>query len=133
MQNSQKLKASKVNEANFMKNSSNNSLRLKRKRRVRAKISGSEKRPRLSVFKSLSGIYVQVINDSKGKTLASASLGEIKKAKNDAMGAKEVGKLIAKKCEAKKIKEIVFDRSGYQFHGKVKALAEGAREGGLQF
>lgn len=115
-----------------MKNS-NNTSRLRRKKRVRAKISGSTERPRLAVYKSLKSMYVQVIDDVKGKTLASASLAEIKKAKNDVSGAKEVGKLVAKKCEAKKIKEVIFDRAGYQYHGKVKALAEGAREGGLKF
>ncbi|HAR99956.1 MAG TPA: 50S ribosomal protein L18 [Candidatus Moranbacteria bacterium] len=112
---------------------SSNSGRLQRKRRVRAKISGSASRPRLAVFKSLKGIYVQVIDDTVGKTLASANLAEIKKAANTIEGAKEVGKLIAKKCVALKIESVTFDRAGYQYHGKVKSLADGAREGGLQF
>jgi large subunit ribosomal protein L18 len=116
-----------------MKKSNNNAGRLQRKKRVRAKVSGSAERPRLAVYKSLRGIYVQVIDDAKGKTLASANLVEIKKAKNTVDGAKEVGKLIAKKCEALKITAVVYDRAGYKYHGKVRALAEGAREGGLQF
>ncbi len=116
-----------------MKKPSNNSSRLQRKRRVRAKISGSAERPRLSVFKSLKSIYAQAIDDTTGKTLASAKLSEIKKSSNTIEGAKEVGKLIAEKCLALKIETVTFDRSGYQYHGRVKALAEGAREGGLKF
>jgi large subunit ribosomal protein L18 len=116
-----------------MKKPSNNSNRLQRKRRVRAKISGSAERPRLSVFKSLKSIYAQVINDVSGKTLASARLSEIKKTTNTIEGAKEVGKLIAEKCLVLKIETVTFDRSGYQYHGRVKALADGAREGGLKF
>ncbi len=118
---------------NIMKKPSNNSSRLQRKRRVRAKISGSSERPRLSVFKSLKSIYAQAIDDTTGKTLASAKLSEIKKSANTIEGAKEVGKLIAEKCLALKIETVTFDRSGYQYHGRVKALAEGAREGGLKF
>lgn len=116
-----------------MKKVSSNLGRIQRKRRVRAKISGSENRPRLAVFKSLKSIYAQVIDDNAGKTLASAKLAEIKGAKNTIEGAKEVGKLVAKKCEALKIFAVTYDRAGYQYHGKVKALAEGAREGGLKF
>lgn len=111
----------------------NNTGRLQRKRRIRAKVTGSASRPRLAVYKSLRGIYAQIIDDSVGKTLASANTGEIKKAANTVEGAKEVGKLIAKKCAEAKITNIVFDRAGYKYHGKVKALAEGAREGGLKF
>ena len=110
-----------------------NSNRVQRKRRIRAKVSGTMERPRLTVFKSLKGIYAQVIDDESGKTLASARLAEIKKAKNTAEGALEVGKLIAKKCAEAKISSVVFDRAGYQYHGKIKAIADGAREGGLQF
>lgn len=112
---------------------SKNDSRLKRKKRVRAKVSGDAQRPRLAVFKSLRGIYVQIIDDNAGKTLAAARLAEIKSAKNTVEGAKEVGKLIAKKCKNAKIEEVVFDRAGYKYHGKVKALAEGAREEGLRF
>lgn len=116
-----------------MKKVSKNELRLKRNRRVRAKISGSAERPRLCVFKSLTSISAQVIDDTKGVTLVAAALSEIAKAKNTIEGAQEVGKLIAKKCKEAKITTVVFDRSGYRFHGKVKALADGARDGGLQF
>ena len=116
-----------------MKKTSNNSNRIQRKRRVRAKISGSAEKPRLAVFKSLKSIYVQAIDDTTGKTLASAKLSEIKKAANTIEGAKAVGKLIAEKCVALKITVATYDRAGYRYHGKVKALAEGAREGGLVF
>lgn len=85
------------------------------------------------MFRSNKSIYVQIIDDVKRKTLVAAKMAEIKKAKNDVGGAKELGKLIAKKCQEAKISEIVFDRGGYKYHGKVKALAEGAREGGLKF
>ena len=112
---------------------SRNNLRLHRKRRIEAKIRGTAKRPRLSVFRSLKSLYAQVIDDENGKTLVSAGLPEIKKAKDDIAGAKEIGKLVAKKCSEKKISEVVFDRSGYKYHGKVKAVADGAREGGLKF
>jgi large subunit ribosomal protein L18 len=115
---------------------SRNKLRIRRKRRVRAKIFGTAKRPRLSVFRSLKNIYVQVIDDSKCKTLAAANLKEIsakaKKASN-LEKAKELGKLITQKCAKLKISEVVFDRGGYKYHGKLKALAEGAREEGLKF
>jgi large subunit ribosomal protein L18 len=112
---------------------SRNNLRLHRKRRIEAKIRGKAQRPRLSIFRSLKSLYAQVINDESGKTLVAAGLSEIKKTKNDIAGAKEIGKLIAKKCLEKKIVEVVFDRSGYKYHGKVKAVADGAREGGLKF
>jgi large subunit ribosomal protein L18 len=112
---------------------SNNTTRLRRKKRIRAKISGSAECPRLTIYKSLRGIYAQVIDDSQGKTLAFVRLAEIKKAKNNAEGAKELGKLIAKKCAELKITTVKYDRSGYKYHGKAKALAEGAREGGLKF
>lgn len=116
-----------------MNTTSKNNSRLKRKRRVRAKVFGSAQRPRLTVFKSLKEMYCQVIDDAQGKTLVAANIKEITKAKNTVEGAKELGKLIAKKCKEAKIATVVFDRSGYQYHGKVKALAEGAREGGLMF
>lgn len=117
-----------------MKKNSNNCGRIQRKRRIRAKIVGSENRPRMSVYKSLKSIYVQIIDDSKGKTLASAKSSDIKKDfDNNVDTAKLVGKLIAEKCLKVKIENIVFDRSGYKYHGKIKALAEGAREGGLKF
>jgi large subunit ribosomal protein L18 len=111
---------------------SQNNLRLHRKRRVRAKISGTASMPRLSVFRSLLSMKAQVIDDTKGVTLAAADT-KTAKVKNDVAGAKAVGMLIAKKCAEQKISRVVFDRAGYRYHGKVKALAEGAREGGLVF
>jgi large subunit ribosomal protein L18 len=115
------------------KKSIKNNNRLRRKKRVRAKISGTAECPRLAVYKSLRGIYAQVVDDVKNRTLASANTAEIKKAKNDILGAKEVGKLISEKCAKLKIESVVFDRAGYKYHGKVKALADGAREKGLKF
>ncbi len=108
--------------------------KLRRARRVRAKILGTAKRPRLSVFRSLKHIYGQLLDDTKGTTLLSASSLELKKPKLKGKElAREVGKSLAKKAELKKIKEVVFDRGGYKFHGQVKALADGAKEGGLKF
>jgi len=105
-----------------------------RKRRVRAKIIGSAARPRLSVFRSNTHIYGQIINDEEGKTLISFSDIKIKKEKmTKTQIAGTVGEEIAKKALAKKIKTIVFDRNGFMYHGRVKALAEGARKGGLEF
>jgi large subunit ribosomal protein L18 len=106
-----------------------------RKRRVRAKIVGTEKRPRLSVFRSNTHIYGQIINDEKGETLLSFSDIKIKKEAKmtKTMIAGQVGEGIAKKALAKKIKTVVFDRNGFMYHGRVKALAEGARKGGLVF
>jgi large subunit ribosomal protein L18 len=106
-------------------------LREKRKRRIRAKIVGTDKRPRLCVFISLKDIYVQAIDDKAGKTIISADLKEAK-AKNNIEGSGKLGKLIAKKCMEKKISEVVFDRGGRKYHGKIKSLADGAREGGLK-
>lgn len=104
--------------------------RNRRHKRVRAKIFGTARRPRLCVFKSNQHIYAQLIDDEKGKTLVAASDLEIKKS---AEKTKELGKLIAEKAKVKKIEKVVFDRGGYKYHGRVKALAEGAREGGLNF
>jgi large subunit ribosomal protein L18 len=108
-----------------------NKSRLHRKKRIRAKISGTAKRPRLSVFRSLTSLKAQAINDEKGITLVFSDTKKIK-AKNSIEGAKKLGKEIAKISLEKGIKEMVFDRSGYKFHGKIKALADGAREGGLK-
>lgn len=105
-------------------------------RRLRAKIKGTAVRPRLSVFKSNQHIYAQLIEDEKGKTLAWANDLEIKDSKKKIKKtelAKKVGLMIAKKGLDKKIKKVVFDRSGYKYHGRIKAVAEGAREGGLEF
>lgn len=106
--------------------------RLMRKKRIRAKISGTAKKPRLCVYRSLKSIYAQVIDDVKGKTLISSNIDE-SKSKNNIEGAEKLGKMIAKKCKESKISEVVFDRGGYKYHGKVKAFADGAREGGLKF
>ena len=108
------------------------SQRIKRHKRVRAKISGTPERPRLNVFRSETNIYAQVIDDVSGKTLVSASSLEkgfsCEGTKSDV--AKKVGALVAERAKAKGIDVVVFDRGGYVYHGRVKALAEGAREGG---
>ena len=112
-----------------------NKKRLIRHKRVRAKISGTAERPRLNVFRSLSNIYAQIIDDTTGKTLVSASTVEKGFEGNggNKEAAKKVGAMIAERAKAKGITEVVFDRGGYVYHGRVKELAEGAREGGLQF
>jgi len=108
--------------------------RLRRHKRIRAKIIGSSLRPRLCVFRSAQHIYAQLIDDDKGKTLVGASDRDLKgKKEKKTNKAMEVGKLIAKKALEKKIEKVVFDRGGYQYQGRIKALAEGAREGGLKF
>lgn len=107
--------------------------RFERKRRVRAKVSGTASRPRLSVFRSLRGIFVQAIDDQAGQTIAQANLFEVEKnSKNTIVSAVAVGKLLAKRLVALNIKEAVFDRSGYKYHGKIKAVADAVREGGIQ-
>ena len=111
-------------------------LRLRRKAHIRKKVEGSQERPRLSVYRSLSHIYAQVIDDVSGKTLAAASTlsPELKDGKGKKKDlAKEVGKLVAKKCQEKQIAAVVFDRNGFMYHGRIAAVAEGAREGGLKF
>jgi large subunit ribosomal protein L18 len=107
--------------------------RTRRHKRVRSKISGTALIPRLNIFRSNKGLFVQLINDELGITLVSASEKEIKDKKTKTEDASEVGKLIAKKAQKKKIEKAVFDRGGYRYHGRVKAIAEGAREGGLVF
>jgi large subunit ribosomal protein L18 len=112
--------------------------REKRRRRVRKKVSGTGSRPRLNVFRSLNHIYAQIVDDEKGITLATASSLEPEvKSKLDSYGnvvaALAVGELIAKKALEKGINTVVFDRAGYLYHGRVKALAEAARKGGLEF
>ena len=109
--------------------------RTRRHIRVRRKISGTAKRPRLCVYRSNTNLYVQVIDDVAGKTLASASTldKEIKTKHANKQAAKEVGELIAKRANEKNIDNVVFDRGGYIYHGVVKELAEAAREGGLKF
>ncbi len=112
---------------------SRNQIRIHRKRRVRARISGTTSKPRLSVFKSLTMLSSQIIDDTEGKTLVSADTRELKKKKFDLETATELGKLIATKAKKAKVEKVVFDRSGYLYHGKIKAFAEGAREEGLKF
>jgi len=108
--------------------------RNKIRRRIRSKISGVSSKPRLSVFRSNKAIYAQLIDDLNGLTLASASSTELKDVKGTKLElSSSVGKLIAEKAIAKGITTIVFDRSGYLYHGRIKALAEGARESGLKF
>jgi len=117
-----------------MKKETKKERRYKRHKRVRAKIFGTARRPRLCIFRSGKHIYAQIIDDEKNKTLVAASDLETKKSKKLKVDkAKEVGKAIAKKALAKKIEKVVFDRGGYKYHGRVKALAEGAREEGLKF
>ena len=107
--------------------------RLRIKRGIRNKISGTASRPRLSVFKSNKGIYAQLIDDTSGHTLTAANTIEIGKSVLNMEVSKEVGKKLAEKASANGIESVVFDRGGYPYHGNVKALAEGAREGGLKF
>jgi large subunit ribosomal protein L18 len=108
-------------------------LRTLRRGRVRAKVSGSQSRPRLSVFRSTNHIYAQLIDDEAGKTLAAASSKEVKTKGKKADLAAEVGKLAAQKAKAAGITEVVFDRGGNRYHGRIKSLAEAAREAGLKF
>jgi len=122
----------------MIKKSNSNKVRLKRHFRVRNKVSGTTERPRLCVFRSNSNIYAQVIDDNKGNTLVAAStLDAAIKGKvaynGNKEAAKEVGKLIAERAIEKGIKTVVFDRGGYIYHGRIKELADGAREAGLEF
>lgn len=115
-----------------------NEARQRRHERVRKHVAGTTERPRLNVFRSLKQIYVQIIDDSQGHTLVAAStqdpeLRERLKGLNKTEQAKLVGNLVAQRALAKGIKQVVFDRGGYLYHGRVKALAEASREGGLQF
>lgn len=111
--------------------------RLYRQQRIRKKIAGAAERPRLSIFRSVNHLYAQLINDQDGKTLVSVSTISKdftnKKNAGNVAGAKELGKLIAQKALGQKIEQVVFDRGGFLYHGRVKAFAEGAREGGLKF
>jgi large subunit ribosomal protein L18 len=111
--------------------------RLKRKARIRRKMSGTQQRPRLSVYKSLKHIYAQVVDDSSSRTLAFAS-SLSKELKGNDEGDKKasalrVGKLIAEKCKAANVEAVVFDRNGFPYHGRIAAVAEGARKAGLKF
>ena len=111
------------------------SQRIKRHKRVRAKISGTPERPRLNVFRSNANIFAQIIDDVNGVTMVSASTldKEFEGATGNCEAAKKVGTMLAERAKAKGISVVVFDRGGYVYHGRVKALAEGAREGGLHF
>ena len=120
------------------KNKSRSAARVRRHRRVRKHISGTPERPRLNVFRSLNSIYAQVIDDQSGQTLVSAStidseLRSKMKGMTKTEQAKEVGLAVAERAKKQGIEIIVFDRGGYRYIGRIKALAEGAREGGLQF
>ena len=118
----------------MIKKESKNVQRLMRHKRVRKNISGTNEMPRLNVFRSNSQIYAQIINDETGTTLASSSSVQLKiKNGGNIEGAKLVGADIAKKAKEAKISKVVFDRGGYQYHGRVEALADAARENGLEF
>jgi len=107
--------------------------RKRRHKRLRKKIIGTKERPRLSVYRSLKHIYVQLIDDEVGHTLVAASTIGITNSGTKAEKSKAGGRVLAKKALSKSIKEVVFDRGGYKYHGRVKALADGAKEGGLKF
>jgi large subunit ribosomal protein L18 len=118
-----------------MARDSKNDIRLRIHKRIRSRVNGTPERPRLAVFRSVKHIYAQVIDDSKGHTMAAASSSEKSGSKNggNVAGAKEIGKLVAERAKDKGIKAVVFDRGGYLYHGRVKALADAAREAGLEF
>ncbi len=118
----------------MIKKESKNDVRLRRHKRIREHLSGTNERPRLNVYRSNNGIYVQVIDDTVGKTLVSSSSSALKLKNGGNMEAAiAVGKDIAEKCKKAKINTVVFDRGGNLYHGRVKALAEAARENGLEF
>ena len=119
----------------MIKRPNTNAQRLKRHKRVRGKISGTPERPRLNVFRSNANIYAQIIDDVNGVTLVSASTLDksIEGPTGNKVAARKVGALIAERAKAKGIENVVFDRGGYIYHGRVQELAEGAREGGLDF
>ena len=119
----------------MIKRPNTNAQRLKRHKRVRARLSGTPETPRLNVFRSETNIYAQIIDDVHGVTLASASSldKDIEGYGGNVAAAKAVGQLVAQRAKDKGIETVVFDRGGYLYHGRVQALAEGAREGGLKF
>jgi large subunit ribosomal protein L18 len=111
-----------------------NEIRQRIHKRIRVKLAGTAERPRLSVYRSLNHIYAQVINDEQGVTLASASTLALKvKTGGNVAAAKEIGKAVAEQATAKGVKKVVFDRGGFLYHGRIKALADAAREAGLEF
>lgn len=111
--------------------------RQRRHERIRKRVTGTQERPRFSVYRSLSNIYAQIIDDASGTTVVAASTldGQVKEIvqKGNTKAASEVGKLVAMRAQEKGIKKVVFDRSGYLYHGRIKALADAAREAGLEF
>ena len=119
----------------MIKRPDTNAQRHKRHKRVRGKVSGTSERPRLNVFRSGTNIYAQIIDDVNGVTLVSANTleKEFEGATGNAEAAKKVGLVLAERAKAKGIEDVVFDRGGYIYHGRVAALAEGAREAGLKF
>jgi large subunit ribosomal protein L18 len=117
----------------MLKQTDRNGARLRRHLRVRGKVRGTAERPRLAVFRSITHTYAQVIDDTAGRTLAAASTVNLKTGKNDLAAAQAVGKDIAAKAVKAGVSKVVFDRGGYIYHGRVKALAEAAREAGLEF
>ena len=110
-------------------------MRLIRHKRTRKKISGTKDKPRLSVFRSLNHIYAQIINDDNGNTLLQANSLELKTTKTQTKTsiAEEVGKLLGQRAKEKKVKKVVFDKGGYKYHGRIKALANSARKEGVKF
>lgn len=118
-----------------MPKDSKNEIRLRIHKRIRSRVSGTESRPRLAVFRSVKHIYAQVIDDGKGHTLVAAGSNEkdIRGKGGNVDGAKLIGKMVADRAKEKGITRVVFDRGGYLYHGRVKALADAAREAGLEF
>ncbi len=110
-----------------------NDKRKHRTRRIRAKVAGTQQRPRLSVFRSLQDFSAQLIDDTKGETMIAGRVSGLKGANNTVEGVSSLGKDLAQKCKAAGIENIVFDRSGYKYHGKVRAFAEALREDGIKF
>ena len=117
----------------MLKQTNRNGARVRRHGRVRGKVRGTSERPRLAIFRSLTHTYAQVIDDTTGRTLAAASTLDLKSGKNDVDAAQAVGKAIAEKATKAGVGKVVFDRGGYIYHGRVKALADAAREAGLNF
>jgi large subunit ribosomal protein L18 len=115
------------------KEKNNQIKKTRRHARVRAKVSGTNERPRISVFKSNKGMFVQLIDDIKGLTIVSVNSGEVKVEGDKKAKSFEIGKILAKKAIEKKIEKVVFDKGSYKYHGRIEALANGAREGGLIF
>ena len=127
----------KLNNYNYNKeiNLNNYRMRLIRHKRTRKKINGTKDKPRLSVFRSLNHIYAQIINDDNGNTLLQANSLELKTTKTQTKTniAEEVGKLLGQRAKEKKVKKVVFDKNGYKYHGRIKALANSARKEGVKF